>query len=112
MGFDVTSLTALMVNAASKSVLCWPAIRLVAQSELQRFAGILEDVRHLYAEGVVEEDEAFQIADAHRVAAQASLRALQSVSAATAQAAAPRVMKAALSVVRPEINRTIGFTLI
>ena len=112
MTFDVSSLTDLMTEAASESVLCWPSIRKVAECELQRFAQILEDVRCLYADGVIEEDEASEIASAHRVAAQAALRAVQSIGVTTARAAAPRLIRAAVAAVQPEVNRTIGFRLI
>lgn len=112
MSFDVISLAQTMTEAASRSVHCWPAIRLVAQSELRRFAGALEDVRSLYADGVIEEDEAMDIAAAHRTAAQTALRSVQSISVMTARAAAPRVMKAALGEARYEVNRTMGFPLI
>ena len=112
MSFDVTSLTSAMTEAASRSVICWPAIKSVAQCELRRFAEALEDVRRLYANGVIEEDEAFEIASVHRNAAQTALRSIQSAGEATVRAAAPRVMKAAVLEVRPEVNRTMGFPLI
>jgi hypothetical protein len=112
MSFDVISLAEAMTVAASKSVICWPAIRLVAESELRRFAETLEEVRSLYAEGIIEEDEAMDIAGAHRVAAQTALRSVQSVGVMTARAAAPRVMKAAVGEARLTVNRTVGFPLI
>ena len=112
MNIDVISLTETMTVAASKSVICWPAIRLVAQSELRRFAEMLEEVRRLYAEGIIEEDEAMDISAAHRAAALTALRSVQSVGMMTARAAAPRVMKAALAEARPTVNRTMGFPLI
>ena len=112
MSIDVISLADTMTAAASRSVICWPAIRIVAQSELRRFAQTLEEVRQLYAEGVIEEEEAFAMAGAYRAAAQCVLRSVQSVTAPTAQAAAPRVMKAALSEARPIVNRALGFPLI
>ena len=112
MSFDIISMTGAMTEAASRSVLCWPAIRSVAQCELRRFAEMLEDVRRLYANGVIEEDEAFGIASVHRNSVQTALREIQNVSELAMRAAAARVIKAAVHEVRPEVNRTMGFPLI
>ena len=112
MSFNATSLTRAMTEAAKGSVFCWPAIRIVAQSELRRFAATLDDVRGLYFQGVIEEDEAFGIASVHRNSVQAALREIQNVNEVTMRAAAARVIKAAVRQVRPEVNRNMGFPLL
>jgi hypothetical protein len=112
MSFDIISMTRAMTEAASRSVLCWPAIRVVAQCELRRFAEMLEDVRRLYANGVIEEDEAFGIASVHRNSVQTALREIQNVNEMAMRAAAARVIKAAVKEVRHQVNQTMGFPLI
>jgi hypothetical protein len=109
--FDAAELTNAMTEAASMKVECWSAIRLVAERELLRFARTLEDVRELYAAGVIEEDEAYRMASIHRHAALMVLRNTDCVGAATARRAAPRVMRAAVEAVYPLVNSIIGFPL-
>jgi hypothetical protein len=110
--FDAMSLTGTMTEAAKTKAECWSAIRVIAESEIRRFARTLEDVGKLYASGAIEEDEAFDIASTHRNAAQTVLRTTQCVSAATARRVAPRLIRAAVEAARPVVNRAIGFPLL
>jgi hypothetical protein len=113
MTIDAISLTAKMTDAASKAAAaCWPAIRILGESELRRLAGTLEDVHRLYAAGVIEEDEAFNIADLHRGTAIAVLRSTQCIGERSARVVAHKTMKAAVAAAREIVNPVVGFPLL
>jgi len=112
MSFDANSLTETMTEAASAKIKCWSDIRIIAESELRRFAQTIEDVKHLYTSGVIEEEEAFDIAWNHRNAARAVLRSTQSVGVVTARQTAPQLMRVAVEAARAVVNPALGFPLL
>jgi hypothetical protein len=90
----------------------WAAIRVLGESELGRFAGTLEEVHRLYADGVIEEDEAASIASLHQVTAMAVLSSTQCLGERTARAVALKAITAAVAAARGIVNPVAGFPLL
>ena len=113
MNIDAISLSNTMTEAASKAAgVCWLPVRTLGESELRRFAGTLEDVHRLHAAGVIEKDEAADIACLHSITAMAVLCSTQSLGDRRARAIARRAMKAAISAAREIVNPVAGFQLL
>jgi hypothetical protein len=107
--FDVQALGKEMLDAARATLGGRaPALRAVAEAELQRLAGALADIGSLLARGEIDQERARTLISIHQLSVRSVLRSVEGLTLA----AADRAMQAAIRVAGAVVNRAVGFTLL
>ena len=106
---DIESLGASMIDAARAALADrGSALQVLAEMELRRLAGLLVEIGARLARGEIDQQQARQMADIHRLTVRSVLRSLQGLSLLAVE----QTMQAVVGVAGGLLNRIVGFKLL
>ena len=109
MSFNIELITQEMIGAARDTVQeRWPQIETMAEVELRRLAGSMEDLGRLVAEGKIDVSRARQHAHIHQITARSVLATTEGLGLRTADQA----VTAAIRAVTKLVNGALKFALL